>query len=188
MAETLVRPLAAGDAARWRELFRAYGVFYETEFSDEVLDRVWALLLETDSGIDGLAVEGGGGGGRRGGGRARRADRGDRALAFASGYLLRRPRLVPRRPLRRPGHARNGCRARAHRAPRGDGGGHRRFAAVDHRRHQRDRAGALRPRRDAHPLGHLRDEALMQLGTRWNVGGEVPPRVPDPVVAAIREV
>ena len=28
----------------------------------------------------------------------------------------------------------------------------------------------------------------MQLGTRWPVGGEVPPRVPDAMIAAIREV
>lgn len=28
----------------------------------------------------------------------------------------------------------------------------------------------------------------MQLGTRWGVGGEVPPRVPEAMVAAIREV
>ena len=28
----------------------------------------------------------------------------------------------------------------------------------------------------------------MQLGTRWSVGGEVPPRVPEAMVAAIREV
>ncbi|PZQ88227.1 MAG: hypothetical protein DI534_12245 [Leifsonia xyli] len=28
----------------------------------------------------------------------------------------------------------------------------------------------------------------MQLGTRWAVGGEVPPRIPDALVAAIREV
>ncbi|TXK19711.1 hypothetical protein [Homoserinibacter sp. GY 40078] len=28
----------------------------------------------------------------------------------------------------------------------------------------------------------------MQLGTRWPVGGDVPPRVPEAVVAAIREV
>ena len=28
----------------------------------------------------------------------------------------------------------------------------------------------------------------MQLGTRWAVGGETPPRLPDAVVAAIREV
>ncbi len=28
----------------------------------------------------------------------------------------------------------------------------------------------------------------MQLGTRWSVGGEVPPRLPDAMVAAIAEV
>ena len=28
----------------------------------------------------------------------------------------------------------------------------------------------------------------MQLGTRWNVGGEPPARLPDAVVAAVREV
>ncbi len=28
----------------------------------------------------------------------------------------------------------------------------------------------------------------MQLGTRWAVGGEVPPRVPDAMIAAIRKV
>jgi GNAT superfamily N-acetyltransferase len=57
MMTATVRPLAVGDATRWRELFRAYGVFYETEFSDEVLDRVWALLGEPGSGIDGLVAE-----------------------------------------------------------------------------------------------------------------------------------
>lgn len=41
-----VRPIEAGDAARWRELFTAYGVFYETAFSDEVLDGVWAWLMD----------------------------------------------------------------------------------------------------------------------------------------------
>jgi GNAT superfamily N-acetyltransferase len=54
---TTVRPLAEGDAARWRELFHAYGVFYETEFTGEVLERVWAQLLADGSGIDGLVAE-----------------------------------------------------------------------------------------------------------------------------------
>ncbi|QEO09720.1 GNAT family N-acetyltransferase [Protaetiibacter larvae] len=61
MAETSVRPIAGSDAARWRELFRAYGAFYETDFSDEVLDRVWALLLADGSGIDALVAERDGG-------------------------------------------------------------------------------------------------------------------------------
>lgn len=54
---TTVRALADDDAARWRELFHAYGVFYETDFSDEVLDRVWALLRADGSGVDGLVAE-----------------------------------------------------------------------------------------------------------------------------------
>ncbi len=57
MTETTVRPLAESDAARWRELFTAYGVFYETEFTDEVLDRVWTLLVTEGSRIDGLVAE-----------------------------------------------------------------------------------------------------------------------------------
>lgn len=52
-----VRPLADGDAARWRELFLAYGVFYETAFTDEVLGRVWELLRAEGSGVDGLVAE-----------------------------------------------------------------------------------------------------------------------------------
>jgi len=55
-----VRPLAASDAARWRELFTAYGVFYETAFTDEVLEKVWALLVAEGSGIDCLVAEQGG--------------------------------------------------------------------------------------------------------------------------------
>lgn len=58
--ETIVRPVAASDAARWRELFTAYGVFYETDFTDEVLDRVWRLMLADDSGIQALVAERGG--------------------------------------------------------------------------------------------------------------------------------
>ncbi len=54
---TLIRAVAAGDAARWRELFRAYGVFYETDFTDAVLDRVWELLLAEGSGVDALVAE-----------------------------------------------------------------------------------------------------------------------------------
>ncbi|MFT4028904.1 MAG: GNAT family N-acetyltransferase [Protaetiibacter sp.] len=57
MSGTLVRPVALGDAARWRELFTAYGIFYETDFPDAVLDRVWEQLLATGSGIDALVAE-----------------------------------------------------------------------------------------------------------------------------------
>jgi len=41
----LVRDLAPGDHDAWRGLFHAYGLFYETDLSDEVLDHVWSALL-----------------------------------------------------------------------------------------------------------------------------------------------
>jgi ribosomal protein S18 acetylase RimI-like enzyme len=52
-----VRPVAPGDAAEWRELFRAYGVFYETDFPDRVMDAVWAWLLDPAHEVSGLVAE-----------------------------------------------------------------------------------------------------------------------------------
>ena len=45
----MIRDLEAQDADAWRRLFTAYGVFYETDFSAEILDRVWRLLIEPGS-------------------------------------------------------------------------------------------------------------------------------------------
>ena len=42
---TIVRDLAPGDRDAWHALFHAYGVFYETDLADEVLDHVWSALL-----------------------------------------------------------------------------------------------------------------------------------------------
>jgi ribosomal protein S18 acetylase RimI-like enzyme len=42
---TIVRDLAPGDREAWRGLFHAYGVFYETDLADDVLDHVWSALL-----------------------------------------------------------------------------------------------------------------------------------------------
>lgn len=53
----MIRPLAATDSAAWRELFHAYGVFYETDFSAETLDRVWGLLNDDSSGLHALVAE-----------------------------------------------------------------------------------------------------------------------------------
>lgn len=41
-----VRPITAADHDRWRELFLAYGVFYETAFSEDVIDGVWRWLMD----------------------------------------------------------------------------------------------------------------------------------------------
>jgi GNAT superfamily N-acetyltransferase len=55
-----IRPAQPGDRERWGELFRAYGVFYETEFSDAVLDGVWAWIVDTGHVLNALVAEGNG--------------------------------------------------------------------------------------------------------------------------------
>ena len=40
-----IRPIAQGDREQWEILFLAYGVFYETHFSPEILDGVWTWLI-----------------------------------------------------------------------------------------------------------------------------------------------
>ncbi|MEO5535307.1 MAG: GNAT family N-acetyltransferase [Pseudolysinimonas sp.] len=52
-----VRPLAATDEESWRRLFRDYGVFYETDFEDDVLERVWTLLMTPGAGVAALTAE-----------------------------------------------------------------------------------------------------------------------------------
>jgi ribosomal protein S18 acetylase RimI-like enzyme len=52
-----IRPIAAADERAWRELFRAYGVFYETDFPDKVLDEVWAWLLDPAHEVKGLVAD-----------------------------------------------------------------------------------------------------------------------------------
>jgi ribosomal protein S18 acetylase RimI-like enzyme len=52
-----IRPIAIGDRAAWQELFRAYGVFYETEFSDGVFDRVWAWLRDPEHEVSALVAD-----------------------------------------------------------------------------------------------------------------------------------
>lgn len=53
----MIRAIAPADRAAWERLFTAYGVFYETQFTDEVIATVWALLLEPGSGVDALVAE-----------------------------------------------------------------------------------------------------------------------------------
>jgi GNAT superfamily N-acetyltransferase len=54
---TVIRPVTAADRERWGDLFRAYGVFYETDFSDAVLDGVWAWLMDTEHVLNALVAE-----------------------------------------------------------------------------------------------------------------------------------
>lgn len=57
MTDIEIRPIASGDRAAWQELFRAYGVFYETEFGDEVFDGVWLWLLDPAHEVSALVAE-----------------------------------------------------------------------------------------------------------------------------------
>jgi GNAT superfamily N-acetyltransferase len=40
----IVRDIAPEDRDVWRSLFHAYGVFYETDLADDVLDHVWSAI------------------------------------------------------------------------------------------------------------------------------------------------
>jgi GNAT superfamily N-acetyltransferase len=51
----IVRDIAPGDHDAWRPLFHAYGVFYETDLADEVLDHVWSAIRA--GAIRGLVAE-----------------------------------------------------------------------------------------------------------------------------------
>lgn len=53
------RDIHEGDHHAWRRLFTEYGLFYKTEFSTEVLDGVWAWLMDAEADLCGVvAVEG----------------------------------------------------------------------------------------------------------------------------------
>lgn len=52
-----IRPVTAADHEAWRELFRAYGIFYETTFSDEVFDGVWAWLMDPGHEVHAIVAE-----------------------------------------------------------------------------------------------------------------------------------
>jgi len=55
-----IRPLAPSDESAWRELFLAYGEFYETQFSPDTLDGVWSWLMSDDHPERGFVAEVGG--------------------------------------------------------------------------------------------------------------------------------
>lgn len=54
---TEIRPIAAGDHDAWRELFRDYGVFYETTFTEDVVEGVWAWLLDPEHPVSALVAD-----------------------------------------------------------------------------------------------------------------------------------
>jgi len=53
----VIRAIAASDRDAWAPLFAAYGKFYETTFSAEVIESTWNRLLDPAEGVDGLVAE-----------------------------------------------------------------------------------------------------------------------------------
>ena len=53
----MIRAIAPTDRDAWAPLFVAYGAFYETDFSDEVVESTWSRLVTEGSGIDALVAE-----------------------------------------------------------------------------------------------------------------------------------
>ena len=53
----MIRAVELRDRDAWAALFVAYGEFYETAFSDEVVDSTWRRLLDPTEGIDALVAE-----------------------------------------------------------------------------------------------------------------------------------
>ena len=53
----MIRAVELRDRDAWAALFVAYGEFYETAFTDEVVDSTWRRLLDPTEGIDALVAE-----------------------------------------------------------------------------------------------------------------------------------
>lgn len=53
----MIRAIEAGDRDAWSVLFAAYGDFYETTFSPEVIESTWRRLLDPAEGVDALVAE-----------------------------------------------------------------------------------------------------------------------------------
>ena len=45
-SDVIIREAHAGDELPWRELFLAYGVFYDTSFTEDITRGVWAWILD----------------------------------------------------------------------------------------------------------------------------------------------
>lgn len=56
-----IRPVAPGDRDTWARLFVDYGVFYETSLTSDVVDGIWAWLMDAAHDVSAfVAVDGGG--------------------------------------------------------------------------------------------------------------------------------
>ena len=56
MPGLVVRPVAARDEKRWRELFQGYVTFYEATVAESVVALTWRRLLAGEDGMAGLVA------------------------------------------------------------------------------------------------------------------------------------
>jgi GNAT superfamily N-acetyltransferase len=52
-----IRPIAPGDRSAWEEMFLAYGVFYETSFSRDILEGVWSWLMDSHHPVNAFVAD-----------------------------------------------------------------------------------------------------------------------------------
>jgi len=53
----MIRAVESRDHEAWARLFAAYGEFYETTFSADVLESTWSRLLDPAEGVSALVAE-----------------------------------------------------------------------------------------------------------------------------------
>lgn len=58
--ETVIRGIRPTDKAQWARLFVAYGVFYETAFTQEIVDAVFEKLTDASTDVQAIVAERGG--------------------------------------------------------------------------------------------------------------------------------
>ena len=56
-AETVIRGIRPTDRAGWARLFVAYGVFYETAFTQEIVDAVFEKLTDATTDVQAIVAE-----------------------------------------------------------------------------------------------------------------------------------
>jgi ribosomal protein S18 acetylase RimI-like enzyme len=59
MTDPNIRPIVTADREQWAELFLAYGVFYKSTFTPEVVDSVWGWLTDDAHELSALVAEDG---------------------------------------------------------------------------------------------------------------------------------
>lgn len=52
----MIRAIRSSDKAQWARLFVAYGVFYETAFTQEIVDAVFEKLVSDGTEIEGVVA------------------------------------------------------------------------------------------------------------------------------------